>query len=298
MPTHCSAFGCTNSSGKKSCRREGISFHKYPLTDKALLGRWLLNVRRANFEPTPYSFLCSKHFTEDDFTYQPFTNRRGLKKGAVPTRFSFNSYKPGHKRKNGRLNKDENHEVYGNDNSSEPVSNHHDTESNEIQMDNAAVVEILMNEKFYPPEHLKALANGLPTSSKSIQKSSHTLDERIIALKESLHAKILLRSLKKQLLDAEIKAANAKRDYFEAKTATVSHLQDAVDSEDSSDSETESPLQSIKSSLEEEELAAQIEERMLKEQLQEAQKQAASYEKDYYEAKSSMLFCSWQDELC
>ncbi|GBN90461.1 hypothetical protein AVEN_145885-1 [Araneus ventricosus] len=156
-------------------------------------------------------------------------------------------------------------------------------------MDNPALVEIFMNEKFYPPEHLESLVNDLPTSFKSKQKSNHALDERIVALKESLHAKILLRSLKKQLLDAEIKAANAKRDYFEAKKAMLSQLQDAVDSEDSSDSETDCPLQNIKTRLEEEELAAQIEERMLKEQLKEAQMHAANYEKVYYETKSSML---------
>ncbi|XP_055937816.1 THAP domain-containing protein 1-like [Argiope bruennichi] len=281
MPTHCAAFGCTNSSRKESCKNKGISFHKFPLTDKILLGRWLVNVRRADFQPTQYSYICSEHFTEEDFEYQPFTNRRGLKKGVIPTRFSYNFHKSGHRKKQGISRKNQKPEMHGEDYTCEPVLIGNDMESNEVQ---CALVEISMNEKFYSPKQLEALGNDSAASTRLKQKSSHAVSERIAALKESLHAKILLRSLKKQLLNAEIKATNAKRDYYEAKKA-MSQVPDVLDSDDSSESETDSPLEKIKSKMEEEELAAQIEEKMLQKQLEEVQMHAANCEKEYYETK-------------
>ncbi|GFU48802.1 GRB10-interacting GYF protein 2 [Nephila pilipes] len=46
-------------------------------------------LRRDNFQPSPYSKICSDHFDESCFEYQPFTNRRQLKPGSIPTIFVF-----------------------------------------------------------------------------------------------------------------------------------------------------------------------------------------------------------------
>lgn len=89
MPDFCAAFGCTNSSDKPSCKERKISFHRFPLKDISRLKVWILKLRRQNYSPTSASVLCSVHFNEEDFEYQPFTNRRGLKKTAVPSKFSY-----------------------------------------------------------------------------------------------------------------------------------------------------------------------------------------------------------------
>ncbi|KAK6986764.1 THAP domain-containing protein 3 [Biomphalaria glabrata] len=44
------------------------------------------------------SVICSEHFEEDCFIYQPFTNRRLLMPGAVPTKFSFSKSTPSRKK--------------------------------------------------------------------------------------------------------------------------------------------------------------------------------------------------------
>ncbi|GFS78208.1 hypothetical protein NPIL_338981 [Nephila pilipes] len=46
-------------------------------------------MRRANFQPTPCTKICSDHFEDSCFVYQPFTNRRQLKPGSIPTIFVF-----------------------------------------------------------------------------------------------------------------------------------------------------------------------------------------------------------------
>ncbi|GFT90129.1 THAP-type domain-containing protein [Nephila pilipes] len=46
-------------------------------------------LRRDNFQPTPYSKICSDHFDESCFEYQPFTTRRQLKPSSIPTIFVF-----------------------------------------------------------------------------------------------------------------------------------------------------------------------------------------------------------------
>ncbi|GBN46738.1 THAP domain-containing protein 1 [Araneus ventricosus] len=89
MPNFCSAYGCSNRGQKANCKEKGISFHHFPLNDKDRLKQWLVNIRRKNFKPTTYHRLCSEHFTNEDFEYQLFTNRRGLKNTAVPTKFCF-----------------------------------------------------------------------------------------------------------------------------------------------------------------------------------------------------------------
>lgn len=89
MPNFCSAYGCSNTSAKANCKEKGISFHHFPLNDKNRLKQWLVKMKRKNFKPATYDRLCSEHFCDADFEYQPFTNRRGLKKTAIPTKFCF-----------------------------------------------------------------------------------------------------------------------------------------------------------------------------------------------------------------
>ncbi|GFU69495.1 THAP-type domain-containing protein [Trichonephila clavipes] len=44
---------------------------------------------RTTCQPSAHSLICSDHFEETCFEYQPFTNRRQLKRGSIPTIFVF-----------------------------------------------------------------------------------------------------------------------------------------------------------------------------------------------------------------
>ncbi|XP_077101465.1 uncharacterized protein LOC143752218 isoform X2 [Siphateles boraxobius] len=73
----CAALNCTNRSSPS-----------FPLGDKARLQRWMVNIRRDDFKPSPSSRICSHHFEDSCF----FENNKGqvcLKKTAVPTKFFF-----------------------------------------------------------------------------------------------------------------------------------------------------------------------------------------------------------------
>ncbi|KFM62878.1 THAP domain-containing protein 2, partial [Stegodyphus mimosarum] len=89
MPTACCAYGCSNSNMKDKCKENKISFHLFP-KDENLRKEWIIRIKRENFNPTPNTRICSEHFEEECFIYQPFTNRRSLKADAVPTKFIFN----------------------------------------------------------------------------------------------------------------------------------------------------------------------------------------------------------------
>ncbi|GIY93053.1 uncharacterized protein CEXT_112751 [Caerostris extrusa] len=192
MPRFCAAIGCLNSSSKEWCRQNRISFHSFPIKDKLLLQRWLVNVRRANFYPTRTTPLCSEHFKEENFEYQPFTNRRELKKGAVPTIFSYKPTKRSRKKK---------------------VTTINDIEADEFNdVDSAVLLDISMNERFYPPQQTEILTClSKPSSFKRKCTIDGIEDKKILAMKEKLAVQIVLRTLKKQLLDAKIKAVNAKK---------------------------------------------------------------------------------------
>lgn len=63
-------------------------FYSFPLGDKDRLQRWMVNIRRDHFKPSPSSRICSHHFEDSCF----FKNNKGqvcLKKTAVPTKFLF-----------------------------------------------------------------------------------------------------------------------------------------------------------------------------------------------------------------
>ena len=64
--TYCSAVGCVNNSSKKCIGKDGknVTLHAFPLQDAAIL---------KDYRPTEHSKICSEHFHETDFDYQPFT---------------------------------------------------------------------------------------------------------------------------------------------------------------------------------------------------------------------------------
>ncbi|XP_051249826.1 uncharacterized protein LOC127359749 isoform X1 [Dicentrarchus labrax] len=78
----CSVSNCTNCCGPVE-RGLGLTFHKFPLHNVALLAHWLKAVGRPNWHPRLWSSVCSTHFTEDCF------DRGGekvtLRPDAVPT---------------------------------------------------------------------------------------------------------------------------------------------------------------------------------------------------------------------
>lgn len=62
---------------------------RFPLNDSERLKKWIHAVRRTNFKPICSSFLCSLHFTENDYNKAVVSGKLVLKKCAVPTIFDF-----------------------------------------------------------------------------------------------------------------------------------------------------------------------------------------------------------------
>lgn len=91
MPHHCAAYGCTNNSGKLSCLKKNISFHRFPLRDTNRLQLWVLSIKRKNFVPTQHSVLCSDHFSNRDFEYSGYgiKRTRRLRRDAIPNRYDY-----------------------------------------------------------------------------------------------------------------------------------------------------------------------------------------------------------------
>lgn len=89
MPTSCVAFGCSNTLIKPNCIWRNVSFHRFPHGDAELMKVWLLNLRRKDFHPTKASKICSDHFDPKYFIRIGKKMVRNLKKGAVPTLFSY-----------------------------------------------------------------------------------------------------------------------------------------------------------------------------------------------------------------
>lgn len=80
---YCCVPGCRSDSRSKL---PGLSFHEIP-ADEALRQQWIKAIRRDDWEPNTnsnYSRVCSRHFTETEFTEG---KRRRLKKGVVPSVF-------------------------------------------------------------------------------------------------------------------------------------------------------------------------------------------------------------------
>ena len=75
MVNYCVAVGCSNSDHKSSCKEARISFHHFPLKDTQLLSQWCVKIRRPDFVAKNHSLLCSEHFEQEDFEFQPFTGK-------------------------------------------------------------------------------------------------------------------------------------------------------------------------------------------------------------------------------
>lgn len=65
-----------------------------------IFNKWIRAIRRADWSPSPYSKVCSAHFTPDCF--RTINDRKYLKESAVPTIFDYPAYllpKPSGQRK-------------------------------------------------------------------------------------------------------------------------------------------------------------------------------------------------------
>lgn len=108
MP-YCAAFGCQNGTYGKYVK-EGVSFHRFPMSRQDLLKQWTHNIRRKDWKPTPSSRLCSEHFSLDCYEMDMYQHIMGetlagkhykrLKPGAVPT--IFDHCDQGHRKGTGR----------------------------------------------------------------------------------------------------------------------------------------------------------------------------------------------------
>jgi hypothetical protein len=65
-----------------------FKFLRFPFSRNEILHQWIVSLRRENFYPSKYDFLCSEHFTPDSF-YENYVSRKQLKENAVPTIFDF-----------------------------------------------------------------------------------------------------------------------------------------------------------------------------------------------------------------
>ncbi|GBM91938.1 hypothetical protein AVEN_97205-1 [Araneus ventricosus] len=279
MVVSCCAFGCT----ERAVKGGPVTFHCFP-KDEEKRKIWEIKIRRENFKATKASRLCSKHFSPDSFDRGKFGGT-WLKKTAVPTIFNF----PKHviEQANDDLPCRKDGDKASDSSDSEFINS--EIDSDEMEENNAALLDVSMNEKFYSPEQLETSANDVSKCTISNPKCHDILEEKK-QLKKQLKSKIFLKALKKQWLDAEIKAATAKKDYYETKNVMLTKLQNDLDFENSSDFETSTALQNIKVHLKKEELASNIEKKMLKQQLEEAKIAADNCEKEYYEAEFGISF--------
>uniref|UniRef100_A0A2S2NZV2 THAP domain-containing protein 9 n=1 Tax=Schizaphis graminum TaxID=13262 RepID=A0A2S2NZV2_SCHGA len=83
MVISCAAFGCTNRQFKGNT----IQFHRFPLKRTEVLQKWIKEVRRKNFVPSKYSFLCSEHFLDSDYQIRPGATIKLLNENAIPSVF-------------------------------------------------------------------------------------------------------------------------------------------------------------------------------------------------------------------
>ncbi|XP_076002817.1 uncharacterized protein LOC142995593 isoform X2 [Genypterus blacodes] len=82
----CSVYNCTNCCGPVE-RGLGLTFHKFPLHNPALLAQWLKNVGRSSWHPRLWSSVCSAHFTDDCFDRS--ADKAALCPDAVPSLFVY-----------------------------------------------------------------------------------------------------------------------------------------------------------------------------------------------------------------
>ena len=78
MPQNCISFGCPNTSSKSS----DISFHLLPLTNKEVLAKWILNIRKTHTPVNKHVKICSEHFDPSCFLIS-YNGRKMLKKNTI-----------------------------------------------------------------------------------------------------------------------------------------------------------------------------------------------------------------------
>ena len=83
MVNSCVAIDCTNKVKAGS----GISFHRFPLKKPELLQKWIQAVKRKDWVPNKYSYICSEHFEPSCFVVRPGKIGHHLNDNAVPTIF-------------------------------------------------------------------------------------------------------------------------------------------------------------------------------------------------------------------
>ena len=81
----CCVYGCNSDSEVNP----HLSFHQFPL-NRQQAKAWEIRIRRQNFEATKHTYVCSRHFSLEDFseprqdTPEQFRKVR-LKRGAIPS---------------------------------------------------------------------------------------------------------------------------------------------------------------------------------------------------------------------
>ena len=85
MPMYCCIYGCKNDSELHPDKH----FHQFP-SNKKLKTSWIQRVNRDGFTPSKYTYVCSDHFLETDYSKpNPDTplqfRRKGLKRGTIPS---------------------------------------------------------------------------------------------------------------------------------------------------------------------------------------------------------------------
>ena len=63
MVISCIAYKCNNRFEKGS----DLKFHKFPLSNHSLCQRWVSAMKREDFQPTEWSYLCGDHFNINDY---------------------------------------------------------------------------------------------------------------------------------------------------------------------------------------------------------------------------------------
>ncbi|XP_056429315.1 DNA transposase THAP9 isoform X2 [Hyla sarda] len=91
MPVSCAASGC-KSRYTVEAREKGITFHRFPRSNPALLDKWCRAMRRATstgelWMPSRYQRLCSLHFQQSCFDTTGQTKR--LRDDVIPSIFNF-----------------------------------------------------------------------------------------------------------------------------------------------------------------------------------------------------------------
>ena len=93
MPNRCVVGGCSNVSDKK----QGISLHFIPFAGderpeaRKRRKQWVdfVHLKRAKWDPTPNSCICSAHFAKEDFTEMVSITSLKRNYGYLPTKLAL-----------------------------------------------------------------------------------------------------------------------------------------------------------------------------------------------------------------